>query len=102
MPTAVKAIYPQERDLQIIVAVYKYNGLTIDLLKRRFWPKATSKSTYYLRLKNLIAAGYLNSFRVSNPLNNYNGVLWLSHGYKALPELAVILDKPIRELRSVP
>ena len=51
---ASKGLLLQERDVELILLVYRYNGTTIELLKRRFWPTAKSKSTYYHRIQELI------------------------------------------------
>ena len=58
---AHKDLLLQQRDIELILLVYRYGGVTIELVKRRFWPTAKSKSTYYHRIQNLISTALSQS-----------------------------------------
>src|SRR3712207_1360749 len=98
--TAPKGLLLQEREVELILLVYKYNGVTIDLIQRRFWPQAKSKSTYYLRIQSLIKHGYLKSNRVSNPHSGYFGVLWLTIGPRSKELIADALAIPLEQVKE--
>lgn len=97
---ASKELLLQERDIELILLVYRYNGTTIELLKRRFWPQAKAKSTYYRRIQELITHQYLKSHRAANPHNGYYGVLWLTIGPRALELVADALNMPIEQVKQ--
>src|SRR5581483_2088461 len=59
------------RDVQIILMVYSYWGLTTDVLARAFWPRSyRSSDTHYERLRRLSQAGYLQ-VRAISTLSSY-------------------------------
>jgi hypothetical protein len=88
----------QERDIQIILMAYRYNGMIIETIKKRFWSTATSKATYYQRIHALINAGYLKAIKTTNPYGGYYGVLWLVHGPRARAVIADALRLPISQI----
>jgi hypothetical protein len=77
---------------------YNYNGVIIETIKKRFWPTATAKQTYYFRIQQLITAGYLRSIKTSNPLTGFFGVLWIVHGSKSIDIIAEALELPISQI----
>jgi hypothetical protein len=90
----------QQRDLELIVLVYRYGGVTVGLLRRRFWPSVRSKSTYYNRLQSLISHNYLRAIKSANPLTGYHGVGWLTIGPRAKQVLADALGIPIEQVKE--
>ena len=96
--SARQDLHLQERDIQIILMAYSYNGVTIETIKKRFWPTATSKATYYHRIHVLINAGYLNALKTTNPHTGYSGVLWIVHGPRSRATIAEALRVPISQI----
>jgi hypothetical protein len=92
----------QERDIQIILMAYSYNGVTIETIKKRFWPTATAKATYYNRLRFLIKVGYLKAIKTSNPHNAFYGATWIVHGARSIDLLSEALRVPIFQIAAVP
>jgi hypothetical protein len=88
----------QQRDIQIILMTYSYNGVTIETIKKRFWPTATSKATYYQRIHALITSGYLKAFKTTNPHSGWYGVLWIVHGPRSRADIAEALRVPISQI----
>jgi hypothetical protein len=97
-PSSGQELLLQERDIQIILMAYNFNGVTIETIKKRFWPSATSKATYYQRLHALINAGYLKATKTTNPYSGYHGVLWLVHGPRSRAVIADALRVPISQI----
>src|SRR4051812_38302530 len=76
------------RDVQILVMVYRYDGLVNSQIKRRFWPNFGARSPYYNRLSRLINAGYLRSVRLPSVSAAGSGPSWITLGSRAYPVLA--------------
>lgn len=98
--TASKGLLLQQRDIELILMVYRFGGATIELLQRRFWPSARSKAIYYRRIQALIAFDFLKAIRTANPHTGYHGVLWLSIGPKAKQLVADALGIPVDNVRE--
>jgi hypothetical protein len=88
----------QERDIKIIFMAYSYNGVTMETIRKRFWPTARAKATYYQRIQLLISAGYLNAIKTSNPHNIYYGAMWIVHGPRSRAIIAEALNVPISHI----
>jgi hypothetical protein len=59
-PATTSAITLTKRDIDIILMVYSYWGLTTDVIARAFWPTSRRGSlTHYKRLRLLSQSGYL-------------------------------------------
>jgi hypothetical protein len=76
---------------------YSYNGVTIEQIRRRFFPTA-SHNAYYRRVHKLVAAQYLQVRRAWSlgPFGSPLGLITL--GPKARPMLSEILKLPRNEL----
>src|SRR4051812_38590001 len=57
------------RDIEIILAVFDYDGLFSYQIRNRFWGKNGHPSTYYERLADLVKADYLRA----KPMNSSAG-----------------------------
>ena len=53
-----------QRDLNILVMAYEYDGVTIQHIRRRFFPNSRSHTSCSERVSRLVQAGYLRSHRL--------------------------------------
>jgi hypothetical protein len=97
---ASKSLLLQQRDLELILLVYRYGGTTIELLQRRFWPNVKSKSTYYRRVQSLITFDYLRAIKTANPYTGYHGIMWLTIGVRAKQVVADALGIPLDQVKD--
>jgi len=76
---------------------YSYNGVTIEQIRRRFFP-TTSHNAYYRRVHKLIQAQYLQVRRAwsLSPFGSPLGLITL--GRQARPMLSELLELPRHEL----
>src|SRR6266496_6001411 len=75
------------RDLEVILAVYFYDGMLSYQIKRRFWPGFGARSSFYDRLSRLVKAGYLRSLRLSSATGWGSGPTLVTLGSKSHPIL---------------
>src|SRR5690348_12258974 len=87
--SAKNPIHLTQRDLQIILMVYRYDGLVNQQLKRRFWPSFGARSRYFDRLARLINHGYLKSLRLPSAAKNGagSGPSWITLASNSYPIL---------------
>src|SRR3954447_21220836 len=57
------------RDIEIILAVFDYDGLFSYQIRNRFWGQNSHPSTYYERLADLVKSDYLRA----KPMNSSTG-----------------------------
>lgn len=76
---------------------YSYNGVTIEQIRRRFFPH-TSHNAYYRRVRRLVKAQYLQVSRAPSmsPIGSSLGLITL--GKQARPMLSEMLGLPRGEL----
>ena len=79
------------RDLEILAMIFHYDGLVVDLVRRRFWPSPGARSACYDRLARLIADGYLQATRLPSLTGVGSGRTFLTIGGRGRRELAAML-----------
>jgi hypothetical protein len=62
-PTVEKTFEPQARDLEIVRALWRYDVLLLSQIREEWWPDRTARSVQ-MRLKRLMAVGWLARFRL--------------------------------------
>src|SRR5215203_5038985 len=80
-------LYLTPRDIEILLMVYRYDGLVNTQIQRRFWPGIGSRSPYYQRLSRLINAGFLRSIRLPSITGSGSGPSLITLGPRAYPIL---------------
>jgi len=92
------ALVLTQRDIEIILMVYFYDGVLISHLRRKFWPNVLSHTSYYRRIKKLIEAGYLKGSS-SEPFTKADRI-WLTVGPSARPLLSQWLGVSGHQLQT--
>jgi len=69
-----------ERDYQLLVMVFAYRGLTIAVLRRRFFPTPGARSACYARVQRLVAGKYLSAHRLPSTSGVGSGKTFLTLG----------------------
>lgn len=77
-----------ERDVQILMMVYAYGGVTTEQVRLRFWPGSDRGMPCYRRIKQLLNAGRLQAQRLPSESGVGSGRLFLSPGPKSWPVLS--------------
>lgn len=87
-----------KRDIQILIMVYAYGGVTTEQVRLRFWPGSGRGMPCYRRIKQLVDAGYLQAQRLPSEGGVGSGKLFLTPGSKSWPILAQTLGLGRSEL----
>jgi hypothetical protein len=82
------------RDLEILAMICRYDGLVVELIRRRFWPSSGARSACYDRVARLITDGYLRATRLPSLTGRGSGKAFLTLGLRGRKELAAYLDDP--------
>ena len=69
-----------ERDYQLLVMVFAYRGLTIAVLRRRFFPTPGARSACYARVQRLVVGQYLTAHRLPSTSGVGSGKTFLILG----------------------
>ena len=69
-----------ERDSQLLVMVFAYRGVTIAVLRRRFFPSPGARSACYARVQRLVEARYLTAHRLPSATGVGSGKTLLTLG----------------------
>lgn len=99
-PATSSTIVLTKRDIDLILMVYSYWGLTTDVIARAFWPRSRPASlTHYKRLKQLCTHGYLRPKPISI-LSPYGiSRTFYTVGRRAIPIISHHLSIPPKERR---
>src|SRR4051794_32493179 len=97
-----RQLYLTPRDVQIVLLVYRYDGLVSSQLQRRFWPGYGSRSPFYERLSRLIAEGYLRSVRLPSLKGQGSGPSFLTLGVRSYPLLKELVGLTSADIRRLP
>src|SRR4029079_16150415 len=89
------------RDLQIILAIYFYDGLVNKQIQRRFWGKFAAPRPSYRRLAQLIKAGFLRAARLPPATPAGSGPTLLTIGPASHPILKEALGLATADLRRL-
>lgn len=91
------------RDLNILLMVYEFRGVTADHIRCRFFPNPTTGAikSCYRRIAALVAAGYLSSRRLPALSGIGSGKAFLLPGPAARPVLAKMLGLTRSELARI-
>jgi hypothetical protein len=89
------------RDVAILTMTAYYDGLTVQQIRRRFWPNFGSRSPCYRRIAYLIEAGYLRAVRLPSASSLGSGPSWLTVGPAAYPILTEYLGLTPAELKRL-
>ncbi len=87
-----------EKDIDILLMAYEYGGVSLDLIRRRFWPLSKSHTPCSERVSVLVKAGYLESKRLPSLNGVGSGKAFVTISSKAKPLLAQTLSVSRREL----
>lgn len=90
------------RDIEILRAVYRYDGLFSVQIRRRFWSQNGHQRTYLERLAALIAAGYLRAVPLPSDTGRGSGQRLIVLGrasHPLLTELEGLTPHDIRQIR---
>lgn len=90
-----------QRKLHILLMVYEYGGVTLDHIRRRFWPNSRSHSPCSERISGLVKVGYLESRRLPALNGVGSGKAFLTLGPKGRPILAQVLGLSSSELGRI-
>lgn len=86
------------RDCLILVWVYQYHGVSVDLIHRRFFADSKSPRACYRRIKYLVEQAYLVAQRLPSSNGVGSGKLFVTVGSKAKPLVAQHLGLSQAEL----
>ena len=82
-PTVVKKFEPQARDLEIVRALWRYDVLLLSQIRDEWWPERSARAVQ-LRLKRLIAASWLERFRLRMSRGTHEaGYVLTREGFRA-------------------
>lgn len=98
----MKSLQLTPRDIEIIRAVYRYDGMFGFQIRRRFWGQNGHQRTYLERLAALIAAGYLRAVSLPSDTGRGSGQRLVVLGRAAhalLAELEGLSHEDIARLR---
>jgi hypothetical protein len=101
-PAPSKAIQLTQRDIDILLMIYYYDGLVVSQIRRRFWPSFGARSPMYERLGRLVAADYIRSSRLPALTRSGSGPTFYTLGpasYPLLKELLGLTHSDIKRLR---
>jgi hypothetical protein len=90
------------RDLQIILSVYRYDGMFSYQIRRRFWGQNGHPKTFLDRLSQLISAGFLRARPMDSATGRGTGQRLITLGRAAHPllvELEGLTPAEIKRLR---
>src|SRR4051812_33065560 len=90
------------RDIDIILAVFDYDGLFSYQIRNRFWGQNGHPSTYYERLADLVTADYLRARPMNSATGRGSGHRLITIGRAAHPllrERRGLDDRGIKRLR---
>src|SRR2546423_3920126 len=83
------------RDIDILLMIYSYGGITIDVIQRRFWKTFRS---CYTRIHELSESNYILKHRISTFSKQGTPRLFLTLGKHAVPLIAAQLKLPASQL----
>src|SRR4051794_40283811 len=98
----VRTINLTPRDIQIILAVFDYDGLFSYQIRDRFWGQNGHPSTYYERLADLIKSDYLRARPMPSATGRGSGHRLITIGrasHSLLRERRGLDDLGIKRLR---
>src|SRR5436190_24316513 len=98
----IRTIQLTPRDVQIILAVYYYDGLFSYQIRRRFWGLNGHPRTFLERLAELLDADYLRARPMDSTTGQGSGQRLITIGHAAHPLLrdrAGLTDLEIKRLR---
>jgi len=90
------------RDIEIILAVFDYDGLFSYQIRNRFWGKNGHPSTYYERLADLVKSDYLRAKSMNSSTGRGSGYRLITIGrasHSLLRERRGLDERGIRQLR---
>jgi hypothetical protein len=100
-PPSPQELILTDRDVQILLAVYLYDGLTVAQIRRRFWAPPGGRSASFARVGRLAAAGYLRAVRLPPTSWCGSGQLFVTAGPAARAVLGPLLEFSPAELTRV-
>ena len=80
-----------DRDVDILLMAYEYSGVSLDLIRRRFWPLSKSHTPCSERVSTLVKLGYLQGKRLPSIAGIGSGKAFLTIGPKSRPILAKVV-----------
>src|SRR5215213_3422154 len=98
----IKTLNITPRDIEIILAVFYYDGLFSYQIRNRFWGQNSHPSTYYERLADLIKADYLRARPMTSATGRGSGHRLITIGrasHSLLRERRGLDDLGIKRLR---
>lgn len=90
-----------QRDQQIILMVYHYDGLLSYQIRRRFWPSFGARSSSFDRLSRLVDAGYLRRKGLESPTGKGSGPSLITIGKASHPILVQLLGLTSADLKRL-
>lgn len=90
-----------QRDVDVMVMVYVFDGVTVDQVRSRFWPTDGARSACYDRVARLTRSQYLTNVRLPSLTGQGSGKAFLTIGPRAYPLLAERLELSRAELNHV-
>src|SRR5919197_1339948 len=102
IPADCRRLHLTPRDIEIILMTYRYDGLVVSQIRRRFWPSFGARSPMYERLARLVAADYIRSIRLPALTRLGSGPTFYTLGpasYPLLKELLGLTHSDIKRLR---
>src|SRR5438045_2137432 len=82
-----KGIQPTPRDIQIILSVYRYDGLFSYQIRNRFWGQNGHPKTFNRRLAELLDADYLRARPMDSTSGRGSGQRLITIGLASHPLL---------------
>lgn len=98
---ALSHLHLTPRDLDIVLMVYRYDGLVSSQIRRRFWPSFGARSPFYARLSRLINAGYLRAVPLPALQGTGSGPRFITLGQRAHALLREVAGLGVRELKRL-
>jgi len=87
-----------QRDLAILLMAHAYQGVTVELVRRRHFASNGARSACYTRIKKLISADYLTSLRLGSTSGVGSGKAFLTLGAHGRSVVADVLGLSVSEL----
>src|SRR5215212_2796050 len=96
-----RPLHRTDRDTQIILMVYHYDGLVSFLIRKRFWSQNTARSPLYDRLGRLVQHGYLRTTPLPPAKGRGSGFDWITLGPSSHPILKTCLGLTTADIRQL-
>src|SRR5918995_6085459 len=100
-PAKNKTLQRTERDTQIVLMVYHYDGIVSFLIRKRFWGQNRARSPFFDRLSRLIKTGYLRTTPLPPIKGTGPGFGWITLGPTSHPLLKEYLGLTPADLKRL-